>query len=444
MTQLKMARAGKITPQMKVVAKVEGVEPSFIRDKIKDGRVVLLSNLQRWRNKSNIPQGIICGVGEGLRIKVNANIGTSSHFPSEKDELLKLKAAQEAGADTVMDLSTGGDIRHIRQALLKQSVIPFGTVPVYEAAAVGREKDKRRLIERMTAADIFRTIEGQLKDGVDFITVHCGVNRSVVKSLSEDGRVGGMVSRGGVIMAEWMRLHKQENPLYEQFDKLVEITREYDATLSLGDGLRPGALADAFDRAQVGELMVLADLARRARRADVQVMIEGPGHVPLNQIQAQVRLEKELCDGAPFYVLGPLVVDMAPGYDHITSAIGAAVAGWAGADFICYVTPMEHLGLPGEDHVREGVMAARIAAQAADITRGNAKIWQQNKSFSELRRQCNWDKQITSAIDPRRAKQYRDMRKRVAQAAAQPGNGVSGCSMCGELCAYTLNNNQGV
>ncbi|MFA5795251.1 MAG: phosphomethylpyrimidine synthase ThiC, partial [Candidatus Brocadiia bacterium] len=340
MTQLQMANASKITAQMEAVAKIESVAPSYIRDKIKEGHIVLLSNNLRWTGKSNIPQRIICGVGEGLRTKVNANIGTSSHGIDEKAEIKKLKASEESGADTVMDLSTGGDLKKIRESVIRSSRIPVGTVPVYEAVVRrASNKDRKDLLGKMTADDIFDAVEAHLKSGVDFITVHCGVTRDVVKDLSEDGRVGGMVSRGGTMLTEWMRLHQSENPLYAEFDRLLDLTKAYDATLSLGDGLRPGALADAFDRAQVHELMVLAGLARRARAAGVQVMIEGPGHVPLDQIQAQVKLQKELCDGAPFYVLGPLVVDNAPGYDHITSAIGAALAGWAGADFICYVTP---------------------------------------------------------------------------------------------------------
>ncbi|MEW6027724.1 MAG: phosphomethylpyrimidine synthase ThiC, partial [Planctomycetota bacterium] len=351
-----------------------------------------------------------------------------------KDEIKKLKVAFDAGADAIMDLSTSGDIGAIRRKLLAHSQIPFGTVPIYEAASylLGRRvrMDIHRAIQELTAEDMFRAIESHCRDGVDFVTVHCGVTRKVVADLNRDGRVGGMVSRGGSILAEWMKIHKQENPFYEQFDRLLEIAREYDVVLSLGDGLRPGAIADAFDRAQVGELMELAELARRSRAADVQVMIEGPGHVPLNQIQAQVQLQKSLCDGAPFYVLGPLVIDSAPGYDHITSAIGAAIAGWAGADFICYVTPSEHLGLPTPDDVREGVIAARIAAQAADIAKGNPSAWQKNKAFSEYRRRCDWEKQISHSINPAKAAQYRARRKTKSNTA---------CSMCGEICVYSIN-----
>ncbi|MBI5778659.1 MAG: phosphomethylpyrimidine synthase ThiC [Planctomycetes bacterium] len=434
MIQLKQARAGVVTEQMKAVAQAENIAPAELCNLIKAGRVVLLSNKLRWSDRKNLPQRVICGVGKHLRTKVNANLGTSTDFADVKDEIKKLKIASDAGADAVMDLSTAGDIGNIRRKLLAKSTIAFGTVPIYEAASylLGRrvKMNIRQAIQELTADDMFRAIENHCQDGVDFITVHCGVTRQVVADLEKDGRVGGMVSRGGSILAEWMKIHQQENPLYEQFDRLLEISREYDVVLSLGDGLRPGAIADAFDRAQVGELMVLAELAKRSRAADVQVMIEGPGHVPLNQIQAQVQLQKSLCDGAPFYVLGPLVIDSAPGYDHITSAIGAAIAGWAGADFICYVTPSEHLGLPQPSDVKDGVIAARIAAQAADIAKGNASAWQHNKAFSQFRRQCDWAKQVAHSIDPVKSAQYRARRKTKSKTA---------CSMCGEICVYSIN-----
>ena len=435
MTQLKKAKAGVVTEQMKAVAQAENIAPADLRELIKSGRAVLLSNSLRWTGFKNLPQEVICGVGKRLRIKVNANIGTSTDYSDVKDEIKKLKIASDAGADAVMDLSTSGDIGSIRRKILSKSLIPLGSVPVYEAAAYALSRQKKKAgiqgsIKELTADDMFKAIENHCRDGVDFITVHCGVTRDVVADLENDGRVGGMVSRGGSILTEWMRVHKQENPLYQYFDRLLDIAREYDVVLSLGDGLRPGAIADAFDRAQLGELMVLSKLAKRSRSADVQVMIEGPGHVPLNQIQAQVQLQKSLCDEAPFYVLGPLVIDSAPGYDHITSAIGAAVAGWAGADFICYVTPSEHLGLPTSDDVKEGVIAARIAAQAADIAKGNLSAWSKNKAFSEYRRQCDWEKQISCSIDPDKANKYRSLRKTKSKTA---------CSMCGEICVYTIN-----
>lgn len=450
MRQLESAKRSRVTPQMEAVARAEGIAPGALLENIKQGRAVLLSNSQRWAGSLKIPRRIICGVGAGLRVKVNANIGTSSEYHNPQDELRKLKTAQEAQADTVMDLSTGGNIKQVRQLILKNSRVPVGTVPIYEATmCAGSTKNTAPHIGNIRAEDMFNAIADHCRSGVDFITVHCGVTRAVISHLAEDGRVGGMVSRGGTILAAWMKLHKQENPLYERFDDLLDIARQYDVTLSLGDGLRPGALADSFDRAQVHELMELAGLAKRARQAGVQVMIEGPGHVPMHQVQAQVQLQKKLCNGAPFYVLGPLVTDSAPGYDHITSAIGAALAGWAGADFICYVTPMEHLGLPMEEHVREGVIAARIAAQAADIARGNQQAWEKDKHFSELRRKCDWEKQIGLSIDPAKSRQYRQLRPLDTGNRKRSRNGVptlssgrnqktSGCSMCGELCVYSL------
>lgn len=440
MTQLQSARAGKITPQMEKVAQDEDLTPKRIKELIQTGKVIIPINQPHWNYIINTPALSqtyrLCGIGTGLRTKVNTNIGTSSDYCDVQEELNKLKVAESAGTDTVMDLSTSGDISSIRQRLIKESTVPFGTVPIYEAVIQSNEREyngnqeKSRVnIAEMTEDTIFKVIESQAKDGVDFMTIHCGVTRNVLKQLTQQPRIGGIVSRGGAILAEWMRLHQKENPFYTSFDKILEIARTYDVTLSLGDGLRPGALADAFDQAQIAELMVLANLTRRARNADVQVMIEGPGHVPMNQIQSQVQLQKQLCDGAPFYVLGPLVTDIAPGYDHITSAIGAAMAAWAGADFICYVTPMEHLGLPNVEHVKEGVIAARIAAHAADIAKGIKSAWQQDKRFSEYRRKRDWTKQIALAIDPTRAKEYRQMKQAKSQDV---------CSMCSDLCVYRL------
>ncbi|MEK7449065.1 MAG: phosphomethylpyrimidine synthase ThiC [Planctomycetota bacterium] len=452
MTQLEMARAGEITPQMELVARQEKINPSQLRDLVARGQVVILSNRLRWDKISGKSQAIndhegrclpkfICGVGTGLATKVNANLGTSSDYTDPNEELAKLRVAEEAGADAVMDLSTGGDIPKIRETLLEHAKIAFGTVPIYEAALSVKQKNfsassadktsfpNHSFIKNLTEETIFKTIENQAKAGVDFMTVHCGVTRAVLKDLEEDNRVAGIVSRGGTILAAWMKLTGQENPFYEKFNRVLEIAREYDVTLSLGDGLRPGALADAFDRAQVHELLVLAELGKKARTAGVQVMIEGPGHVPLNQIQAQVQLQKRLCDGAPLYVLGPIVTDRAPGYDHITSAIGGALAAWAGADFICYVTPMEHLGLPLVEHVREGVIAARIAAHAADIAKGVPGAWEDNKRFSEYRRKQDWTHQISESLDPKKAKELRESRKPAHDKV---------CSMCGDLCVYSL------
>ncbi len=438
MTQLQSARAGKITPQMEKVAQDEDLTPKRIKELIQTGKAIIPINQPHWNYIVNTPALSqtyrLCGIGTGLKTKVNTNIGTSSDYCNVQEELNKLKVAESAGTDTIMDLSTGGDIPKIRQHLIKELTIPLGTVPIYEAVLQRnyRKDDEKNIgvnITDLSEDTIFKVIESQAKDGVDFMTVHCGVTRNTLKQLTQQLRTGGIVSRGGAILAEWMRLHQKENPLYTKFDKLLEIARTYDVTLSLGDGLRPGALADAFDQAQIAELMVLANLARRARDAGVQVMIEGPGHVPMNQIQSQVQLQKQLCAGAPFYVLGPLVTDIAPGYDHITSAIGGAMAAWAGADFICYVTPMEHLGLPNVEHVKEGVIAARIAAHAADIAKGIKSAWQQDKQFSEYRRKRDWSKQIELAIDPTRAKEYRQMRQSKSQDV---------CSMCSDICVYRL------
>jgi phosphomethylpyrimidine synthase len=430
MTQLKMARSGKITPQMEFVARAENVSAKKIKDGIKRGIIVIPSNKVRWEKiqaNKNIPSKFICGIGEGLKTKVNANIGTSSDYQNVNEEIAKLKIAEEAGADAVMDLSTGGNITGIRQRLLNEAKIVFGTVPIYEA--VLNCTDRQKAINNISSDLIFKVIEQQAKDGVDFMTIHSGVTLKVLKHLEKHPRTGGVVSRGGTILLEWMRRTKRENPLYTQFDRILEIAREYDITLSLGDGLRPGALADSFDKLQVMELETLGELAQRAKRADVQVMIEGPGHVPLNQIKKQIELEKKLCHRAPFYVLGPLVTDIAPGYDHITSAIGGALAAWHGADFICYVTPMEHLGLPSRDDVHAGVIASRIAGHAADIAKGVKGAWELDKKFSGYRRNRDWKNQIKYAIDPKIAAQYRKGR---------PAKKEKVCSMCGDLCVYAL------
>jgi phosphomethylpyrimidine synthase len=402
------------------VAKDEHKTPEFVRDMLATGKLVVPCNKRRSAEG-------VCGIGGGLRTKVNANIGTSRDFIDISRELAKLRAAEDAGADTVMDLSTGGDITAIRRRILDASQLPLGTVPIYEAAC--RAVHQKKTIMAMTAADMLCGVENHCKDGVDFITVHCGVTRDVLKELETSPRICGIVSRGGTFLAEWMRYRKQENPLYARFDELLDIAREYDVTLSLGDGLRPGALADAFDRPQVHELNVLAELAKRAFNAGVQAMIEGPGHVPLNQVAAQVQMQKELCHGAPFYVLGPLVTDVAPGYDHITSAIGGALAAMAGADFLCYVTPSEHLGLPGPEEVRQGVIAARIAAHAADVAKGIAGARDWDDRFSALRRKRDWDGMIKNSLDPATARRYR--------LTANP-NGEDACSMCGEYCVFKL------
>jgi phosphomethylpyrimidine synthase len=417
MTQIAKARAGITTPEMEFVAEKEQVDVSWLRDKIADGRIVIPANMKH--------QGLNpCGVGEGLRIKVNANIGTSSDRAVWDEELEKLHTSIEAGADTVMDLSTGGDIDQYRRKILKESTLPVGTVPIYQAV-VEAVNEKGGLVH-LTTDKIFDVIETQAADGVDFITVHCGLTRAALEMLRHQGRVTDIVSRGGAFLTTWMLHHDQENPLYEHFDRLLAIAKEYDVTLSLGDGLRPGCLADATDRAQIHELMTLGQLTKWAWEKDVQVMIEGPGHVPLNQIRANIVLQKQLCHHAPFYVLGPLVTDIAAGYDHVACAIGGAVAGAAGADFLCYVTPAEHLCLPKVEDVREGVIVTRIAAHAADIARGNSAAIDRDRRMSQARKDLDWDTQMELVIDPRKAKKIR---------TENPPAEDDVCTMCGKFCA---------
>jgi phosphomethylpyrimidine synthase len=417
MTRLAKARAGITTPEMKIVAEKEQVDIRWMMEKIAEGRIVIPVN----RSRKIIEP---CGIGEGLLIKVNANIGTSSDSISIENELAKFEAAIKAGADTVMDLSTGGDINQCRKEILKRSKIPVGTVPIYQAV-VEAINEKGGLIH-LTVDKIFDVIENQAAEGVDFITVHCGLTRAALEILKSQGRITDIVSRGGAFLTTWMLHHDRENPLYENFDRLLSIVEKYDVTLSLGDGLRPGSLADATDRAQIHELMTLGQLAKRASERDIQVIIEGPGHVPLNQIKANILLEKQLCNHAPFYVLGPLVTDIAAGYDHVACAIGGAVAGEAGADFLCYVTPSEHLCLPSVEDVREGVIVTKIAAHAADIARGNRLAMERDIEMSKARKALDWDTQIKLAIDPMKAKKIRGENP--------PGEGDV-CTMCGKFCA---------
>jgi len=420
MTQLEWAKKKKITSEMRRVARNEGLTPEYIRSCIAEGTVVIPVNVKhRQRNKLRI-----IGIGKGLRTKVNANIGSSPDKVSLAEEKSKLDAAIEAGADTVMDLSTGGDIGKIRRMVLQRSILPVGTVPIYQAACETARKGKK--ISKMNVDGIFRIIEQQAEEGVDFMTVHCGVTRRIVETLRISRRITGIVSRGGAFLAQWIVDNNEENPLYEQFDRLLDIAYKYDVTLSLGDGLRPGCLADATDEVQIAELSVLGELAKRARKRNVQVMIEGPGHVPLNQIEANVLLEKNLCRGAPFYVLGPLVTDVAPGYDHIVCAIGGAIAAASGADFLCYVTPAEHLRLPDVDDVTEGVIATRIAAHAADVAKGVKGALNWDIQISKARGSLNWKRQERFSINPEK---FREERKK-----SKPKD-VRVCTMCGEFCA---------
>jgi phosphomethylpyrimidine synthase len=363
--------------------------------------------------------------GKNLRVKVNANIGTSADLADEDLELRKLRAAIDTGADAVMDLSTGGNLRSVRRKIVDESTVPVGSVPIYEAIVASIRRSGGG--ENMEPDEMLDAIRLHGEDGISFVTVHCGVTWTALKHLEDKPRVCGIVSRGGSFLARWMRSNRKENPLYERYDEVLDICREYNMVLSLGDGLRPGAIADSMDQAQVEELTTLGQLYHRARGKGVQAIIEGPGHVPLDQIPAQIMMQKQLCDGAPFYVLGPLVTDIAPGMDHITSAIGGAIAAMSGADFLCYVTPSEHLGLPQEEDVRIGVLAARVAGHAADVVRNipGARKW--DEEMSRARKDRNWSEQFKLAIDPPLAREIR--------ARTCPGEHET-CTMCGDLCAY--------
>ncbi len=417
MTQILEARKGNISPEMEAVARAEGVSIDHVIEGVAQGTIVITRNN---RHTSITP----LGVGRGLRTKINANIGTSKERMSIEGEIEKLKAAVAAGADAVMDLSTGGPIVGIRSEILRQSTVSVGTVPIYQAAVETVEQGKS--IVQMDPELLFRVIEEQGEEGVDFVTVHCGVTAASIERLKRQGRIMDVVSRGGAFHLEWIICNDRENPLFEQYDRLIEIAKKYDMTLSLGDGMRPGCLADATDRAQIEELITLGELRDRAHEAGVQVMIEGPGHVPINQVETNMRIQKELCKGAPFYVLGPLVTDVAPGYDHITSAIGGAIAGAAGADFLCYVTPSEHLRLPDLEDVREGVIASRIAAHAADIAKGVRGAMDWDREMARRRKALDWKGQIELSINPERARKLRE--------SSMPKE-ADVCTMCGEFCS---------
>ncbi|HOP84885.1 MAG TPA: phosphomethylpyrimidine synthase ThiC [Syntrophorhabdaceae bacterium] len=417
--QIVEAQKNKPTEEMIRIAQEEGVDINVLCSYVASGKVAILANN---RHKNFTPKGI----GKGLSVKVNANIGTSPEKADIKLEMEKLEMAKKAGADTVMDLSTGGDLREIRKTIIEHAEIPVGTVPIYEAAV--ETVKKRKTITKMDPDELFDIIERNGEDGVDFITVHCGVTIKSIERLREQGRITGIVSRGGAFLAEWIIINKKENPLYEQYDRLLAIAKKYDMTLSLGDGLRPGCIADATDRGQIEELIILGELCSKAIENGVQVMIEGPGHVPINQIETNIVLQKRLCNEAPFYVLGPIVTDIAPGYDHITSAIGGAIAAYYGADFLCYVTPSEHLGLPSPQDVRDGVIVTKIAAHAADIARGNKRALKMDEEMSKFRKALDWEGQFKCAIDPEKIKEFRK------------GRGLHDdvCSMCGEYCSMKI------
>jgi len=419
MTQLELARAGIISQQMEAVARYEGLEAEFIRQVVADGTIVIPANV---KHTNLVPRGI----GRGLKTKVNANIGASSDFGDIDTELEKLRVAIDCGADAVMDLSTGGDIPAIRQAIVKASSVSIGTVPIYQAGI--KAIATHGAIVRMTVNDLFAGIEAHIDDGVDFITVHCGVTQSAIARLKQQKRMVDVVSRGGAFLIGWMLYNERENPLYEYYDRLLEMAREFDVTLSLGDGMRPGCIADATDRAQIEELLTLGELVDRARQAGIQVMVEGPGHLPMDQIEANVQLQKSICKGAPFYVLGPLVTDVGAGYDQITGAIGGAIAAAAGTDFLCYVTPSEHLGLPEPEDVKQGIIASRIAAHAGDIVKGVKDAQEWDRKMSAARKKLDWEEQVRLSMNPELSRQVHSRRASAGKT----------CSMCGGYCAMEL------
>jgi phosphomethylpyrimidine synthase len=416
-TLIERLRGGELPSILQKVCEGEPLEAEALAAEIVEGTAVLTLNSLREIARP-------CAIGKGLRTKVNANIGTSGEKADIALELEKLEAAVEAGADTVMDLSTGGDIDAVRRKVVAQSAVPVGTVPVYQAAIEAQENHGS--IVKMRADEMFEAIERHAADGVDFVTVHCGVTTRALDALEKTGRLADIVSRGGAFLSGWILYNEKENPLYEEFDRLLEIARRHELTLSLGDGFRPGAVADATDSAQVQELITLGELVGRCREAGVQAMVEGPGHVPLGQVVENVRLAKDICRGAPFYVLGPLVTDVAPGYDHIVAGIGGALAASSGADYLCYVTPREHLGLPEIEDVREGTVVTRIAAHAGDLAKNPEFFMKWDNEMSRARKALKWDRQVELSIDPRRAGGILS-ECRVSD--------ESGCSMCGEFCA---------
>lgn len=416
-TLIEMISEGEMPAGLEVACSKEPISVSDVAREITEGSAVFPLNKIRSIEKP-------CVIGKGLRTKVNANIGTSLARTDLNLELSKLEAAIDAGADTVMDLSTGGDLRLIRRRIIEKSSVPVGTVPIYEAAIVAQEKHGS--IVAMTEDEMFEAIEGHAEDGVDFVTVHCGVTMKALEALEKTGRIADIVSRGGAFLAGWILYNQRENPLYENFDRLLDIARRYELVLSLGDGFRPGAVADATDSAQIAELVTIGTLVKRARDASVQVMVEGPGHIPLDQVEENIKIAKEICRGAPFYVLGPIVTDVAPGYDHIVGSIGGALAALSGADFLCYVTPREHLGLPDVEDVREGVIVTRIAAHAGDVAKNPSFFRKWDDNMSKARKALLWEEQMRLALDERKARSILESCGIMED---------SSCSMCGEYCA---------
>ena len=417
-TIMDVARRGEVTPLMKQIAEKEKVSPEFIRNGIASGRICAPHNPVHGAEPA--------AIGEGLSVKINVNLGTSRDIVDLDAEMEKLKVAVKYGADAVMDLSTGGDIDTIRAKLLKECPVMMGSVPIYQTGLTAARKNA---VVEMTEDDIFNGIEKHAKDGMDFMTVHCGITRETVKWLSKSPRLMDVVSRGGSFLTAWILHNDEENPLYKNYDYLLEMARKYEFTLSLGDGFRPGCIDDASDQAQLSELMTLGHLVDRARQAGVQSMVEGPGHVPLDQVAMNMKLEKRMCHDAPFYVLGPLVTDIAPGYDHIVGAIGGAVAAQNGADFLCYLTPAEHLSLPDVDDVREGVIASKIAAHVGDLCRGIGR--ERDTEMAKARKKLDWSTMYKVCIDEEKARRYR------CRGCTEESEG---CSMCGDVCAIKIVN----
>ncbi|MDD2403526.1 MAG: phosphomethylpyrimidine synthase ThiC [Victivallaceae bacterium] len=423
-TQIARAKSGEITEAMRKVAEREKRTPEFIRDGVADGTIVIPANIHHKKLEP-------IGIGRQLYTKINANIGNSTLSSCPTKELVKLSEAVRYGADTVMDLSTGENIQQIRRSIIDASTVPIGTVPVYET--LSRIKNAMD----MTPEVILDVIREQAEQGVDYITIHAGLLMEHVPMAKK--RLLRIVSRGGSIIAKWMQVHNQENPFYTHFDEILKICAEHDVTLSLGDGMRPGCLADASDEAQFAELRVLAELVRRSRAAGVQAMVEGPGHIPLDQIEMNMKMERELCDDAPFYILGPVVIDCAPGYDHITSSIGATLGAFYGAAMLCYVTPKEHLGLPNAEDVRNGVIAYKIAAHAADVALKRPNARERDDAISRARAEFDWDKQFELALDPARARQLRDEAISEKTAQHQPDSDNRFCTMCGpDFCSMRI------
>ncbi len=417
MSLMEEARTG-IPEVAKAVAKAENVTPEKIARGLANGRIVIPIN------PLHNPRPV--GIGKGTKVKVNVNLGTSEDCVDIEEELEKARIAQKYGADSIMDLSTGGDIDEIRRKIVKEVNIPIGSVPIYQA---GLEFARKSSIVNMTEDDIFKGIETHAKDGIDFMTVHCGVTKESISALKKSNRLTGVVSRGGSFLTAWILHNGKENPLYENYDYLLELAKEYEFILSLGDGFRPGSIADATDGPQIQELIILGECVKRARAAGVQTMVEGPGHVPLHQIEANVRMQKTICKDAPFYVLGPLVTDIAPGYDHITGAIGGALAAYHGADFLCDVSPSEHLCLPTVEDIKTATITSKIAAHVADVARGGSM--ERDIAISKARKKLNWEAQFDLCLDPELARKRRK--------ASEPGE-EDVCSMCGEYCAIKITN----